>query len=220
MRTVIKFVTKYPFNFITGIVTFHAGLYSSLLSAALGRCDQDYDQATEEAQLLQEVLMDMVGSVNLVLQISQQFENLAVRMVAESSILSLDTKKRFYQNLFYADETGKRAKYGSNGGAKLHQWFLKAVFGSVTKEGTEINPSGSTHFLPDEENLDPFYGFTTDGKVVNAATHATTRLSALPDDPYLEDLQKLFKDEVLGNIILAARREWFRGVCWSMGSIH
>lgn len=154
----------------------------------------------------------MVGAVNMVLQIAQQLENLAVRMVAESSILSIDTKKRFYRNLFYTDEAGKRAKYGSNGGSKLHQWFLKAVFGSVTKKGAEIHPGGSTHFLPDEESLDPFHGFTADGKVGDAAV----RLSALPDDPFLQDLRALYKDEVLGNIILAARRAWFRGYagCW------
>ena len=61
--------------------------------------------------------------------------------------------------------------------------------------------------MPDEESLDPFHGFTADGKVEDVAT----RLSALPDDPFLEDLRTLYKDEVLGNIILAARRAWFRG---------
>jgi len=189
------------------MVTFHAGLYSSLLSAALARCGQDYNQARKEARLLQDILTDMVRNVNTILQIALQFENLAVRMVAASSILSTATKKAFYRNLFYTDETGKRAKYGSNGGAKLHQWFLKAVFGSDTKNGVEVNPTGTTHFLPDEESLDPFHGFAADGTVVDAAV----RLDALPDDPHLRSLQKLFKNEVLGNIILAARRAWFRG---------
>jgi hypothetical protein len=178
-----------------------------LLSAALLRCDHDYAQAKEEAKLLQEVLTDMVSGANIILQIAQQFENVAVRMVAESTILSAATKKIFYRNIFYTDEEGKRAKYGSNGGAKLHQWFLKAVFGSDKKRGVEVNPNGVTHFWPDEEFLHPFYGFTADGRVENA----DIRLSALPDDPFLDYLQRLFKNEVLGNIILAARREWFKG---------
>ena len=147
----------------------------------------------------------------MVLQIAMQFENLAVRMVAESSILSTNTKKVFYRNLLYADEKGKHAKYGSNGACKLHQWFLKAVFGGDKKAGVKIDPNAATHFLPDEESLDPFHGFTADGKVEDAM-----RLSALPNDPFLQSLQKLYKDEVLGNIILAARRAWFRGYagCW------
>jgi hypothetical protein len=79
-----------------GVVTFHAGLYSSLLSAAVLRCDHDYVQAKEEAKLLHEILKDMVSAVNLMLQVAQQFENIAIRMVAESSILSAATKKMKY----------------------------------------------------------------------------------------------------------------------------
>jgi hypothetical protein len=82
----------------------------------------------------------------------------------------------------------------------------------IRKKGVEIDPRGATHFLPDEESLDPFHGFTSDGTVEDAAI----RLGALPDDPFLQGLRELFKDEVLGNIILAARRAWFRGYagCW------
>ena len=37
-------------------------------------------------------------------------------------------------------------------------------------------------------------------------------LVALPDDPHLTGLTNLFKDDVVfGNVILAARRQWFRG---------
>ena len=73
----------------------------------------------------------------------------------------------------------------------------------------KINPAGSTST---KENLDPFDGFSADGHVKNA----TEILAALPNDPYPGNLRHLFRDNVFGNIILAARRLWFQGYegCW------
>jgi len=132
-------------------------------------------------------------------------ENLAIRMVYESSVLGDETKKHFYRNLLYSDEKDKKARFGANGGRKTHQWFLKAVFGTAAAEKPMINPHGAIRYPPDSS--DPFQGFSKDGHVVD-----DTILTALPDDPYLAGLKKKFQgDVILGNVVLAARRQWFRG---------
>jgi len=100
-------------------------------------------------------------------------ENLAIRMVHESSILSDETKKHLYRNLFYSDEKTKKVRYGKNGGRKTHQWFLKAVFGCSSAERPTINPYGAVHYPSDAS--DPFQGFSPNGQVTDRSI-----LAALP----------------------------------------
>jgi len=125
-------------------------------------------------------------------------------MVFESQTLSQETKKAFYRNILYADEVGKRERYGVNGAVKTHAWFVKAVFGSMEEDPPKVNVAGPRIF---NDADDPFFGFSADGKV-----GMPNVLSALPNDPHIDRLLHLFSDnEVVGNIILAARRLWYRG---------
>jgi len=164
--------------------------------------------ARNEARFLQGLLRETVSSINLGLRIAYQFENIAVRMVQETKILNKQTKKDFFRSILYSDEKDKRNKFGKNGGCKTHQWFLKAVFGSAEKNPRKINLEGNTFFSVTDP--DPFYGFSADGKVKEVDVQNV--LSALPDDPHLVHLRQLFRDnEVVGNVILAARRRWFQG---------
>ncbi len=186
-------------------VTFRAGLYSSLLSAALKSCNGDQKTAKQEARLIQSTLQGIVSDLNLALLIARQWQNIAVRLVFESNTLSKEVKQNLYRNLLYADEEDKRHKYGRNGARKVHQWFLKAVFGTSKKHKKPVNPAGQTHFSQANDNL---FGFAPDGLV----SDPLTVLLALPDDPYLTDLLHLFSDnEVLGNIILISQKMWYQG---------
>src|SRR3954452_9058551 len=189
------------------MVTFHCGLYSSLLAAASKHNPGKANKAIQQADFLQNLLRRIVFNMNLALQVARHMENLAVRMVYESNVLDKKTKQLYYRNLLYADESGKRQRFGENGARKTHQWFLKSVFGSSYKNHPTIDRSGAVSFPPETD--DPFQDFTPLG-------HTESILAALPGkdgDPYLESLKKrLFKDnEVLGNIILVARREFCRG---------
>ena len=109
-------------------VTFNAGLFSSLLSAASKRCDGDDIMARNEARFLQGLLRETVSSINLGLRIAYQFENIAVRMVQETKILNKQTKKDFFRSILYSDEKDKRNKFGKNGVCKTHQWIPETVF--------------------------------------------------------------------------------------------
>ncbi|HVI21803.1 MAG TPA: hypothetical protein VM660_07125, partial [Bacillus sp. (in: firmicutes)] len=61
-------------------------------------------------------------------------------------------------------------------------------------------------FSPDAQDI--FQDFNSDGTV----SDPSSVLLALPEDPHLEHLLKLFKsNEILGNIILVARREFCQG---------
>ena len=101
-------------------------------------------------------------------------ENLAIRMIYESSILSNSTKRNLYCKLFYGDKKNKKAQYGSNGGRKTHQWFLKAVFGSKTVEQPAIiNTHGAIFYPPDTS--DPFQGFNGNGHVDDRSLGSFTR---------------------------------------------
>jgi len=183
-----------------------AGLFSSLLSAAIRRCSDDAS-AMQEARFLHEMLRNIVATLNTAARIARQYQDLAVRMVHESGILSLETKRHFFRNLLYSDEKSKRAKYGENGGSKIQQWFLKAVFGTSRKNAEKVNQNG--HISNSQvDDVDPLEGFSQDGGV----SDIPAVLAALPDDPYLKDLHANFSgDKVMGNIILAARRLWCQG---------
>ena len=68
----------------------------------------------------------------------------------------------------------------------------------------DFNPEGRTFFESDDDDAS---AFTPDGNV----SDPHQKLAALPDDPYLDDLLKLYSDnKVLGNVILMARRIWYR----------
>lgn len=147
-------------------------------------------------------------TLNTATLIARQYQDLAVRMVHESKTLSPKTKQHFFRNLLYSDEGSKREKYGTNGGCKTQQWFVKSVFGTSDEDSKEFNRSGHLH-ISQAERADPFQGFSSDGHV----SDVKGTLTALPDDPYVESLYAgLFKsDEITGNIILAARRLWCQG---------
>ena len=186
-------------------ITFHAGLHSSILSALKRSFADDLPLANHGAKLLQNVFRRVVDDINLGLRIARQWQNLAIRMVFESQTLSQRTKKVFYRNILYSDEVGKQMKYGTNGACKTHAWFVKAVFGSAQKNPPKVNVPGPRIFNDADE--DPFFGFSADGKVETPDV-----LSALPNDPHIGRLLDLFSDnKVIGNIILAARRLWYRG---------
>ena len=185
-------------------VTFRAGLYSSILSAMLKSSDGDKEAAKREARLIQDVFRSVVSVVNQALFIARQWENIALRLVFESNVLSKKVKKDGYRNLLYADEKDKRHKYGNNGARKIHQWFIKGVFGSTKKHKVDFDPAGRTFFESDDDAS----AFTSDGNV----SDPYKTLAALPDDPYLDDLLQLYgSNRVFGNIILMARRIWYRG---------
>jgi len=101
-------------------VTFRAGLYSSLLSAALKSCNGDQKTAKQEACLIQSTLQGIVSDLNLALLIARQWQNIAVRLLFESNTLSREIKQNLYRNLLYADEEDKRHKYDRNGARKVH----------------------------------------------------------------------------------------------------
>jgi hypothetical protein len=145
--------------------------------------------------------------MNLACQIARQIENLALRMVFETTNLSAKTKSDFYRNLLYAQEGVKRSKMGTNGASKTHQWALKAVLGCPYKNPPPVNPR--CRFVPRGNDDDPFTGFSPDGTLADDPYEV---LVAFPGDPHLEYLNKLFIDNnVLGNILLVARREFFSG---------
>jgi hypothetical protein len=176
-----------------------------LLSAALKSCNGDQETATQEARFLQSTLQGIISDINQALFIARQWENIALRLVFESNILSEEAKRNLYRNMLYADESGKRHRYGRNGARKVHQWFLKGVFGTSKKQKKPIDPAGRTYFSSANYDLS---GFAPDSRV----SDSIAVLAALPNDPYLDDLLDLFSDnEVLGNIILIARKIWYRG---------
>ena len=183
----------------------HGGLFSSLFSAAKKRCASDI-LAKEETLFLQEILRKTVAILNDAARIARQYQNLAVRMVHESTILSPGTKRHFFRNLLYSDEESRREKFGENGGCKIQQWFLKAVFGTSKKLAKKINQNGH---ISQVNGADPFEGFSQEGHV----SDIQRVLAAPPDDPYLLGLHTAFSesDEITGNIILAARRLWCQG---------
>jgi len=199
----------FPISLAIETVTFSAGLFSSLLAAAVARNPNDKIVATKQARFLQSLFRHIVFDVNLVLQMARHMENLAVRMVFESKVLDKQTKQLFYRNLLYSDEQGKRSKYGENGARKTHQWFLKAVFGTSQKNPHTIDP-GAQMSLPADTG-DPFSKFSPDGHLLKHL-EPKAAFAALPGDPHIEHLLDLFKQNtIVGNIILAARQELFRG---------
>jgi len=188
-------------------VTFHAGLYSSLLAASMKSSNGDQETAKVEAGFLQTTMRTIVSNVNTALRIAKHWQNLAVRMVYESKILDKKTKFKFYRNLLYADEEGKDVKFGKNGASKFHQWFLKGVFGTSRKWKPNVNQQSLTSSSSVGEE-DPFEGFGANGHV----SDPVKTLSAFPGDPFLDDLRNLYKEnEVIGNIILASRKLWYQG---------
>jgi len=190
----IVIVSLFLLFIIDKTVTFTAGLFSSLLSASVKRCGTDIATAKLETQFLQTLLRNIVSTVNLAVFIARQWENLAVRMVFESKILNQETKKKIFRNFLYADEKGKRAKYGTNGAVKLHRWFMKAVLGTSKKKARGLNPNGKT-FFSQHGDLDPFEGFSADGQV----SDIWQVLSALPDDPFLKELHNAYnRDKTRG----------------------
>jgi len=190
----------------TEMVTFQAGLYSSLLAAALARNSKNEKEAYRQARFLQMLLRKITFDLNLVRQIARFMENLAVRAVFESMHLDQKQKQLFYRTLLYSDEQEKRAKFGENGGRKTQQWFLKAVFGTSKKHSQPIKMNSQIFFPSDTQ--DTFQDFDSDGMVSDPGSV----LLAIPEDPHLEHLLKLFEsNKVLGNIILVARREFCRG---------
>jgi hypothetical protein len=157
---------------------------------------------------LQSLLRKIVNNLTIATFISRQWQNLAVRMVYESKLLSKKTKQHFFRNLLYTDEEGKNARTGVNGGTKIQQWFLKCVFGTSLKKVKEIDPDNRETFVPHHTGGDPLEGFLRDGQVDDIQRV----LSAFPGDPYLQGLHKSYEDnEIMGNIILAARKLWHHG---------
>ena len=73
------------------IVTFSAGLFSSILSAFSSSAS-----ALNDVQYLQELLGQIVKTCNFAIKVASQMENLAIHMVYESSVLSDMTKKYIY----------------------------------------------------------------------------------------------------------------------------
>jgi len=148
----------------------------------------------------------------MVVAIARQIENIAIRMVLESTVINKEAKAHFLRNIFYADENGKKQRYGENGGKKTHEWFLKAVMGTGKAQKIPDNDLPDTS-MP-STGRDPLDGFLIDGTVPDRNI-----FKALPSDPYLANLAKLLKDDVVGNIILAARKAWFRGYAQDWGNM-
>lgn len=148
----------------------------------------------------------------MVVTIARQMQNIAIRMVIESQVINKEAKAHFLRNIFYADENGKKHRFGMNGGTKTHEWFLKAVMGTGKAQQIPEND------LPDLDLFstghDPLNGFQIDGTVTDRKI-----FKAWPSDPYLANLSKLFKDQIVGNVILAARQAWFRGYAQGWGNM-
>lgn len=191
----------------TEIVTFQAGLHSSILSATIAR-NLDPTVAVTQANLLSTLFRRLTFHMNLACQIARNIENIALRLVFESKILSAETKHIFYRSLLYADEAGKESKTGTNGGSKTHQWALKAVLGCPDEPPPSDNPDCEFILRHDE---DAFAGFSPDGTVKKPYKV----FPACPGDPHLKYLiEVLFHNNVVvGNILLLARREFFNGYC-------
>src|SRR3954454_9507871 len=164
------------------MVTFQAGLYSSLLAAALARNSKNEKEASKQARFLQMLLRKITFDLNLVRQIARFMENLAVRLVFESTHLDQKQKQHFYRTFIYCDEQEKRAKFGENGGRKTQQWFLKAVFSTSKKYSQLIKINNQIFFSSDAQDI--FQDFNSDGTV----SDPSSVLLALPEDPHLEHL--------------------------------
>jgi hypothetical protein len=114
------------------MVTFSSGFFSSILAAAMeGRTD--HIAALKDARIIHGVITGIVDACSLVVSIARDMENIAIRMVVESTVINLATKAKFLRNMFYADESGKQPRQGTNGASKTHEWFLKAVMGTRIK---------------------------------------------------------------------------------------
>jgi hypothetical protein len=100
----------------------------------------DHNTARMETEFLQVLLRKTVEVMNMAVFIARQWENLAIRMVTESRVLSKETKQKIFRNFLYSDEEKKKEKHGANGACKLHQWFLKAVFGTSGKKAQKFAP--------------------------------------------------------------------------------
>ena len=62
---------------------------------------------------MHQVIAGLVENLSMVVTIARQMQNIAIRMVIESQVINKEAKAHFLRNIFYADEGGKKHRFGT-----------------------------------------------------------------------------------------------------------